>query len=142
MTSPKEDFTSAVQEWKGGNSGVYKSGTTIARTQAEWEDLWNATNSNTYPRPKAPQMPEGKMAIGIFAGQISYPKDITVRSVVDNGSDLTVNWTAESASTMLCVMFEPYLLKWIDKSDKDVSFFEQATPRKTPSIDLKSLKRK
>ncbi|MDE1153485.1 MAG: hypothetical protein PW788_13190 [Micavibrio sp.] len=143
MSTPKKDFTAATTEteWKGGHCGVHDAGTFVAKTQAEWVQLWDATFSNTFPAPAAPQLPEGKIAVGIFTGQRSAPSEISVTGVEAVNGGLNVTWQQESFRSMLAVMHEPFLLKFIDAAAGDVTFTKQQPQPKTPAIDLKTLKR-
>jgi hypothetical protein len=118
------------QEWKGDHSAVHTAGTHVARTQDEWEKLWAMTFANQFPAPKAPKLPEGKMAIGVFTGQSSKPSELSMASE-QKGDKTTVRWTAESYDSMLCVMHEPYLLAFIPAT-KDVEFVDAASKPKTP----------
>jgi len=117
--SAKKDFPA---EWKGQNSGVSAAGQFVAKTQAEWEKLWNATFSINYPSPKPPKLPKGKMALGIFTGNSSNPSEIDVMKVEEKDGQTVVSWKARSESSMLCVMNDPYLLKWVEKTDSPVVF--------------------
>ncbi len=142
MTSPKsakKDFSNAVSEWKGGHCGVHAPATVVAKTQSEWKQLWDETFSNTFPAPKAPKMPKGKMAVGIFTGQRSAPSELSVTGVEDANGTTTVKWKQESFSSMLAVMHEPFILKFVDATNNAVSFVKEQ-PASKPAIDLKSLK--
>ena len=128
-------------EWKGQNSGVHNEATTVAKTQAEWVQLWDATFSNTWPAPKAPELPEGKMAIGIFAGMRSNPAELTITGVTEANGTANVTYTQVGRSSMLAVMNEPFILKFVDATDLPVTFTKETPKPTTPAVDFKSLKR-
>ena len=141
MTAPKsakKDFANATTEWKGGHCGVHDAVTVVAKTQAEWKQLWDATFSNTFPAPKAPKLPKDKMAVGIFTGQRSAPSELSVTGVEEANGATVVKWKQESFSSMLAVMHEPFILKFIVKTDNAVSFLKEQ-PAAKPAIDLKGL---
>ncbi len=143
MTSPKsakKDFSNAAGEWKGGHCGVHSPATVVAKTQSEWKQLWDTTFSNTYPAPKAPKLPKGKMAVGIFTGQRSAPSELSVTGVEEANGAMVVKWKQESFNSMLAVMHEPFILKFIDKTDNAVSFVKEQPKPATPAINLKDLK--
>lgn len=134
--NPRKDFS---QKWKGSHSGVHEAGTAVARTQEEWQQLWRATHSIIIPPPKAPRLPEDKIAIGIFTGQSSQPGEISVTNIAEQNGKLVIEWKAAGQRSMLCVMHDPFLLKFIDKTDKAVEFRKEQPS--APKIDLKKLKR-
>lgn len=136
--SPKKDFPT---EWKGNNCGVHDAATVVAKTQSEWVQLWDATFSNTFPAPKAPKLPKGKMAVGIFTGQRSQPSIISVTGVAESNGTTNVTWTQEGRSSMLAVMNEPFLLKFVEKSDLPVTFTKETPKPASPAVDFKSLKK-
>ena len=143
MTAPKsakKEFNNKVSEWKGGHCGVHNAATVVAKTQNEWKQLWDDTFSNTYPAPKAPKLPKGKMAVGIFTGQRSAPSELSVTGVEEVNGATVVKWKQEGFSSMLAVMHEPFILKFIDKTDKPVSFVKEQPQPATPVINLKDLK--
>jgi hypothetical protein len=123
--SPKKDFS---HEWKGNHCGVHEAGTYVAKTQAEWTHLWNATHSSSFPAPPAPKLPEGKMAIGIFTGSASQPSTISLESITEKDGNATVHWKSEGYTSMMAVMNEPFLLKFVEKVDGDVRFAKQMPP--------------
>jgi hypothetical protein len=140
--SPKKDFPA---EWTGQHSGVSTASQFVAKTQAEWKTLWSAAHSTSTPSPKAPVLPKGKMAIGIFTGTDSQPSDISISKIEETGGQTVVNWKAECSSSMLAVMNDPFLLKWVDKTESPVVFQQEALSRKastpgTPIADLNGKK--
>lgn len=144
--SPKKDFS---QEWKGTHGGVSRAGTFVARTQYEWEKLWNATHSSQSPAPKAPKLPKGKMAIGIFTGQSNSPRDISVTRIEETADQTTIHWKAQGGAKgggmMATVMHDPFLLKFIDKTDSTVTFSRDTGPAceiAPPAVDFKNLRNK
>jgi hypothetical protein len=144
--SPKKDFS---QEWKGAHCGIHTPATYVARTQQEWEKLWNTTHSNSFPAPTTPKLPKGKMAIGIFTGQSSSSRDISVTGIDDTNGTTTVHWNAQAAKggggMMTTVMHEPFLLKFIDKTDSNITFSRDTGPSceiAPPAINLKNLRNK
>jgi hypothetical protein len=123
-----------TSEWRGAHSGVDNKGEYVAKTQAEWEKIWNATHSNRIPAPTAPKLPEDKMAIAIFLGSRSQPADINVTDISEDASSVNVKWEFQGRSSMLAVMNEPFLLRFVDKSDKDVTFTNvPPAPKSTPA---------
>lgn len=132
--NPKKDFS---QEWKGTHGGVPHAGTFVARTQDEWEKLWNATHSSQFPIPKAPKLPKDKMAVGIFTGQSSSPRDISVTRIEETAGQTTVHWkaqgSAQSGGGMMgaTVMHDPFLLKFIEKTEAPVRFAKETLPAQT-----------
>jgi hypothetical protein len=109
-------------EVRGDHSGVEQPGQFVAKTQKEWTQMWNAAHSNMHPVPKAPKLPKGKMAVGIFAGQTSSRTNINVTGVESADGTTTVKWESSHTPSMLAVMFENFLLKFVDKTDNDVVF--------------------
>lgn len=138
MAQPQNDNTT---EWKGQNSGVHNEATVVAKTQEEWAQLWDATFSNIWPVPQPPALPEGKMAIGIFAGQRSNPAELTITGVTKANGAANVTYTQVGRSSMLAVMNEPFILKIVDKTDLPVTFTKETPKPATPAVDFKSLKR-
>lgn len=143
--SLKKDFS---QEWKGTYGGVSDAGTFVARTQAEWDKLWSAAHSAQSPIPAAPKLPEGKIAVGIFAGQSSSPHDINVTRIEDDGTQATIHWKAsgraQGGGMMTTVMHDPFLLKFIEKSDSKISFQRDAASYceiSPPGINMKNAKK-
>jgi len=144
--SPKKDFS---QEWKGTHCGVSQPGTFVARTQDEWEKLWNATHSHQFPSPATPKLPKDKMAIGIFTGQSSDPSDIRVTRTGESNGTATIHWEARSAKSTdggimgATVMHDPFLLKFVDKTEGPVVFAKAAGKYPKPAYsapdDIKKL---
>lgn len=129
-------------EWRGEQSGVEQSGQFVARNQKEWKQLWDAAHSNMYPIPKAPKLPRDKMAIAIFHGQTNESVTIRMTGLQVEPRKTVVEFEADSRPVMLgahsttaTVQREPFLLKFIDRSDKKVEFRQQpATSRPGPLI--------
>lgn len=141
MTSkkPSQDFNKG--EWSGRFSGVTTPGQFIAKTQEEWETIWNAAHSSVSPAPKAPKLPKGKMAVAVFAGQTSASINLAIESVSEKNGTISVEYsqTANRAS-MLAVMTEAYVLKFIDHSDLPVTFTKaQKNPAPQSPGNLKNL---
>ncbi len=144
--SPKKDFSN---EWKGHHCGIHDAGTHVARTQGEWKKLWDDTHSNQFPAPEAPKLPKNKMAIGIFTGQSSGGGVISVTGIEDKNGETHIRWKTESAGNrggmmVTTVMHEPFLLKFIDKTDSKISFSRDTGPTceiAPPGINLKNLKK-
>lgn len=136
--TPKQAFSA---EWAGNGCGGPSKGTYVAKTQAEWEKLWDSANGNLFPAPRAPKLPKNKMAVGIFLGSQSGPAEVKVTKVEDNNNKTNITWHSVGRASMLCVMHEPYLLKLIEKTDNPVVFTKENPPRTTPAIDLKKLKK-
>lgn len=109
-------------EFRGDHCGVEQPGQFVATNQKEWKQMWDAAHSNMHPLPKAPKLPKGKMAIGIFAGQTSSKTNISVTGVESADGTTTVKWESSSTPTMMAVMHESYLLKFVDKTDDNVVF--------------------
>lgn len=133
MTNPSQDI------WQGNNCGINTAGQYVARTQEEWEQLWTATFSSVWPAPACPALPEGKMAIGIFTGQVSSPATISIKAVDENRAGLEVAYEVQGRSSMLCVMNENFLLQLVAASKADVTFTKVAPTPSTPAkkIDFK-----
>ena len=112
-------------EFAGDHCGVEQPGEFVATNQKEWKQMWDAAHSHMHPIPKAPKLPKGKMAVGIFTGQTSYRTNIGVTGVESANGTTTVNWESgggHPGGTMATVMYESYLLKFIDKTDDHVAF--------------------
>lgn len=123
--------------WQGTNCGVQNAGQYVARTQAEWAQIWDAVQSSRHPAPSAPEMPQGMMAVCIFTGQQSGPAVISIESVDENRGGAVVNYKIEGRQSMLCVMNENYLLQFVPATAADVTFNRvQPQPTAKPS-DLK-----
>jgi hypothetical protein len=139
----KKEFPSkAAGEWKGVHCAVHHAGHYVAKTQAEWENLWDTTFADQHPAPAAPKLPRGKMAVAIFTGQSSGPAEINVTRLEHTEGVTNVVYTVEHKSSMLCVMNDPYLIKWVDKTDDAVAFTKESPRPAAPAIDIKTLRRK
>jgi hypothetical protein len=122
-------------EWRGEQSGVESAGQFVARDQKEWKQLWDAAHSNMYPIPKAPKLPRDKMAIAIFHGQTNESVTIRMTGLQVEPRKTVVEFEADSRPTQATVQREPFLLKFIDRTDKKVEFRQQpATSRPGPLI--------
>jgi len=112
-------------EFRGDHCGVEQPGQFVATNAKEWKQMWDAAHSSMHPIPKAPKLPKGKMAVGIFTGQTSQKQVINVTGVASEDGTTTINWESGNASpggTMATVMHENYLLKFIDKTDDHIAF--------------------
>lgn len=113
-------------EFRGDHSGVEQPGQFVATNAKEWKQMWDATHSNMHPVPKAPKLPKGKIAVGIFAGQSSQGGTISVTDIRHEEDKTTVQWEMmRGPETMATVMHEPYLLKFIDKTDNEIVFYHK-----------------
>jgi hypothetical protein len=123
-------------EFRGNHCGVEQPGQFVATNAKEWKQMWEAAHSSMHPVPKAPKLPKGKIAIGIFTGQTSQRQVINVTSVESESGTTTVNWESGNAAaggTIMTGMHENYLLKFIDKTDDHVVFSHKpAAPVSTP----------
>lgn len=65
----------------------------VVTTREEWEMLWDATLSNTYPRPPAPEIDFNEHSIiAVFQGnQPSSGYDISIAKLVKSGRKLKVH---------------------------------------------------
>lgn len=133
-------------EWKGQHTQVHTAAQISAKTQDEWTKLWDAAHSSShFPPPAAPALPEGKMALGIFLGMQSSPDTVEVTGVAEAGGQTVVNWkTVEppfngNAPFVATVMHEPYLLKWVDKTDTPVVFQRENAPAPMRPFDLSKI---
>ena len=124
-------------EFRGDHCGVEQPGQFVATNAKEWKQMWDAAHSNMHPVPKAPKLPKGKMAVGIFTGQTGQKQIINVTSVVSEGGTTTVNWESGNASptgNMTTVQHENYLLKFIDKTDDHVTFSHKPAAPVSPGL--------
>ena len=124
-------------EWRGEQSGVEHAGQFVARDQKEWKQLWDAAHSHMFPIPKAPKLPRDKMAIAIFHGQTNESVTIRMTGLQVEPRKTVVEFEADSRPVQgtAAVQREPFLLKFIDRSDKKVEFRQQpATSRPGPLI--------
>jgi hypothetical protein len=138
----KKSFPQPQGEWKGNHCAVHHAGHYVAKTQAEWENLWDTTFADQHPAPAAPKLPRGKMAVAIFTGQASSPADINITRIEHTDGVTNIVYTAEHKSSMLCVMNDPYLIKWMDKTDDAISFTKESPRPAAPAIDIKTLRKK
>ncbi len=127
--SPRKDFS---QEWKDQDGGVSSFTLTAAKTQEAWQKLWDAAHGYA---SDAPRLPAGKMALGIFMGSSNSPSDVTVSKIEERGGQTVVTWSEEKLNSAMCVMFKPYLLKWVDKTETPVVFQEKKSPASCHSCE-------
>ncbi len=130
-------------EWRGEHSGVEAAGQFVGRDQKEWKQLWDAAHSNMYPIPKAPKLPKDKIAVAIFTGQTNEAVTIRVIGVQPEPRRTVVEFEAASRpilslsapNTVATVQREPFLLKFIDRTDNKIEFRQlPATARPGPGI--------
>ncbi|MEZ0261630.1 MAG: hypothetical protein ACAH80_11520 [Alphaproteobacteria bacterium] len=118
-------------EWRGDYSGQMKPATEVAKNQTDFKKMWAKAHGRRYPVPPAPELPRGKMAIGIFAGESDSRADISVTSCTEDQRRLTVSWQAAAAPPAehapLSGKYEQYLLKIVDRTDKKVTFTKAPT---------------
>lgn len=117
-------------EWRGDGGGQAAAGEMVARNQREWEEMWKANFGHLRPLPKIPRLPPGKMAIAIFAGKTDARSHISVTGIGDSGGATTVRWKETPGSGPRCAghKFQPYLLKFIEKTGNTVAFVREQTP--------------
>ncbi len=130
-------------EWRGEHSGVESAGQFVGRDQKEWKQLWDAAHSNMYPIPKAPKLPKDKIAVAIFTGQTHEAVTIRVIGVQTEPRKTVVEFEAASRpilslsapNTVASIQREPFLLKFIDRTDNKIEFRQQpAIARPGPAI--------
>jgi len=117
-------------EWRGDYSGQAKPATGVAKNQTDFKKMWAKAHGRRYPVPPAPQLPRGKMAIGIFTGESDSRADISITCSEDSRR-LTVSWQAAAAPSVTAGKYEQYLLKIVDRTDKKITFVK--TPDATAS---------
>ena len=86
----KVEFETIAKSFASGHSEKVSY---VVTTREEWETLWNATLSNTYPRPAAPEIDFNEHSIiAVFQGsQPSSGYDISITKLVKSGKKLKVH---------------------------------------------------
>jgi len=115
-------------EWRGEKSAVLRPALTTAENAREWQELWQATFSHLQPLPACPKLPEGKMAIGIFAGATTDPLAISVSGITSSGGTTTIDYQMTPREAFSEMQRAPYLLKFIDKTADKIVFRRASAP--------------
>src|ERR1044071_4637030 len=105
---------------KNFSSGHPEKMSYVVTTREEWEALWDATLSNTYPRPPAPEIDFNEHSIiAVFQGnQPSSGYDISITKLVKSGKKLKIH-VKEVSPDMPCkvilVITQPFQIIQTEK---------------------------
>lgn len=118
---------SLLREWRGTQSGVTEAGQRVARTQAEWDQLWARLTANQVPPPAAPKVDWSKeMVVALFMGERPTGGfGISIKSVTYGEREIVVAY-AESApapdSFTIQALTAPYHVAVVRRSSLPVRF--------------------
>lgn len=143
-TTPRPKPTTGILlEWKGQHCGNDEKRALIARTQEEWKEIFALVSAGN-PPPPAPPMPKDKMAVAIFVGQVRRDSDALIYNVATGTDRVTIDWYEKTkpGTGIQEVMYEPYVIRMIDKTDLPVTFNEIQDPALKPAspVNLKGLR--
>lgn len=127
-----ESFNSfAPRKWTGDCTGVEATGGFVARTDAEWKDMWRAHCANMGKAPRAPKLPEGMMAVAIFPGVQYQPTEMKISYLIEGRYGLEVCWQRKATEDRAAIA-RPFLIQWVGKTDRPVFFSEYTPDRACP----------
>ncbi|MGA9771161.1 MAG: protease complex subunit PrcB family protein [Blastocatellia bacterium] len=115
----KADFETISKNFASGQAEKMSY---VVTTRDEWERLWDATLSNAYPRPPAPEIDfTNHSIIAVFQGnQPSSGYDISISKVVKSGRKLKV-YVKEVSPDLPCkvilVITQPFQIIQTEKID-------------------------
>jgi protease stability complex PrcB-like protein len=108
----------------------------VITTREEWERLWDAALSNTYPRPPAPEMDFTQHSIiAVFQGnQPSSGYDISITKIVRSGKKLKIHVKEVSPDLpckVLLVITQPFQIIQTERIDDAGKVKFKVTPKVT-----------
>jgi hypothetical protein len=117
----------ALREWRGTQSGVTETAQRVARSQAEWDQLWARLTANQVPPPPAPKVNWGKeMVVALFMGERPTGGfGLAVRSVTYGEKEIVVAYeeTAPPPDAItIQALTQPYAVAVVKHSTLPVRF--------------------
>lgn len=114
---------------RGAYSGHPEEGRYVVNSQAEWEGLWNRTNSITFPVPDLPEVDFSQSTIiAVFLGQRNtggYGIEVVEILAQDGGALVRFHKTSPPAGSFVTqALTQPYHIVKVSKVEGEVSFEE------------------
>jgi hypothetical protein len=126
-----------LREWRGSQSGVAEAGQRVARTQAEWDQLWSRMTANQVPASAPPKVDwKAEMVVALFmGGRPTGGYGVTIKSVTTGEKEIVVAYeeTAPPPDAItIQALTQPYAMAVIKRSSLPVRFTLIGTPATRP----------
>ncbi len=114
--------------WQGGYSGFNTHDCNVARTQEEWEDMWVKAHLTETPDATPPgPLPEGAMAVAVFAGQRSSGGyAIEIEGTHEEDGKTIVDWREntpkQGGGVNTGALTTPWGIKLVPATENEVTF--------------------
>lgn len=118
---------SVLREWRGSQSGVAEPGQRVARTQAEWGQLWTRMSAGQVPPPAAPKVDwKSEMVVALFMGERPTGGfGVAIKSVTYGDKEIVVAYeeTAPSPDAItIQALTAPYAVAVVRRGSLPVRF--------------------